>query len=210
MNASNSNPSGLKRKICSLCYRPEKMCICHFIQPIDSAVNFLILQHPTEQKQSKGTAHLAHLCLNNSELLVTERLQDLQDDAQLFLENAILLYPPTEAFAGDLLTASPSLLEEQPNLKVVVLDGTWKKTHKMLALNPELQRLPRLSLLGVQESNYVIRKQKSVNSLSTIEAIANVLKQLENSQENANQLLDVFAKFQEQIAQFIPIEHQHR
>ena len=65
----------------------------------------------------------------------------------------LLLYPGPEAGQshGKLLTPArvPDLLQVPSKLRLIVLDGTWRKSRKMLYLNPSLQLLPRLSLQGM-------------------------------------------------------------
>jgi DTW domain-containing protein YfiP len=61
-------------------------------------------------------------------------------------------------------------LKDPARVQLVVLDGTWRKSRKMLHLNPLLRRLPRLSLEDVPASNYLIRKAHKVGQLSTLEA----------------------------------------
>ena len=41
---------------------------------------------------------------------------------------------------------APALLHDPSRLRLIVLDGTWRKSRKMLYRNPLLQQLPRLSL----------------------------------------------------------------
>ena len=196
-----------KRQYCHQCKRPIKMCICGVIQSIHSSIQVAILQHPLEQKQAKGTALLAHLCLPNSRLNVAETLSydalcqwlDLQS-----LENVFLLYPQTENFEGKVVNASPQLVLQAPDITLLVLDGTWRKTMKMLAINPVLQTLPRIQLTDLPVSNYSIRKQKSESSLATIEAIAAALNHLEPNNLEVNRLHEVFSAFQAKLSQFMP------
>ena len=60
---------------------------------------------------------------------------------------------------------------------------SWKKTRKMLYLNPELAALPRIMLQPQQPSEYRIRKQKNAQSLSTLEAVMALLSELEQSSQ---------------------------
>ena len=46
---------------CSQCHKPEPLCICDSIEPIESSISLLILQHPQEQDRALGTARLAAL-----------------------------------------------------------------------------------------------------------------------------------------------------
>src|SRR5258707_13241798 len=43
------------------CGKPLRLCICDTIEPIESRISLLILQHPQEQDRALGTARLAAL-----------------------------------------------------------------------------------------------------------------------------------------------------
>ena len=95
--------------------------------------------------------------------------------------HSLLLYPTLdwlpESDTFSHLTNSP---KEKENIKqLIVIDATWRKSKKILHLNPLLQKLPRLSLIGDLTSNYQIRKTSITNGLSTIESIAKAMKLLE-------------------------------
>jgi DTW domain-containing protein YfiP len=76
-----------------------------------------------------------------------------------------------------------------------VLDGTWRKSRKILHLNAWLRRLPRLSLQGLPASNYRIRKAHGPDQLSTLEASCAALMRLEPSPEKFLPLLAGFDGF---------------
>src|ERR1700722_4504510 len=46
---------------CPRCHKPLPLCICDSIEPIQSKISLLILQHPQEQDRALGTARLAAL-----------------------------------------------------------------------------------------------------------------------------------------------------
>ena len=60
-------------------------------------------------------------------------------------------------------------------LRLVVLDGTWRKSRKMLYRNPGLQQLPRLALQDLPPGRYAIRKAQAPDQLSSFEAAARKL-----------------------------------
>ena len=82
----------LKRKSCARCLRPNITCICHLISAVDTDIEVLILQHPLEVTETKGTARLLHLCLPNSELLIGEVFDT---DILASAKQSFLLYPIT-------------------------------------------------------------------------------------------------------------------
>jgi len=87
----------------------------------------------------------------------------------------------------------------------VVLDATWRKSRKMLYLNPALQALPRLALVDVAPSNYRIRKAHAPHQLSSLEAAAQALAQLEGNDAAFHPLFEAFDGFVQQQAAYVPL-----
>jgi len=193
-----------KRLACSRCLRPQQTCICRWSTPIAHAVEVLILQHPLEAQHAKGSARLLHLSLPNSRLLIGEVFDEQQLEALLHAsftpgaqhKRAILLYPHTPDDAG-LAQATPvDVTQAEPEeLRLVVLDGTWRKSRKMLYANPLLQSLPRLALRDAPQSQYLIRKAHGAHQLSTLEATCYALMQLEKDSAKYASLLHAFNGF---------------
>lgn len=165
----------------------------------------LILQHPLEEKHAKGSARLLHMSLPGSRLVVGEVFDEHALEVLLHAPFApgtqhkrpILLYPDTP---DDAAMAQPALsaeihLAEPGRLRLVVLDGTWRKSRRMLYANPLLQTLPRLALRDVPTSQYLIRKARGAQQLSTLEATCHALIQLEGDAARYAPLLDAFDGF---------------
>lgn len=154
----------------------------------------MILQHPLEVLETKGTARLLHLCLPNSQLLTGEVFEDGLLKNSLSTKNTILLYPimPEDHSLG--ISSPPELnpiwLEELSNIRLIIIDGTWRKSRKILIKNPYLQTLPRLVLQDLPAGQYTIRKARKPHQLSTLEAACAALAQMEHH-KNGNK-----AKFQ--------------
>jgi len=190
----------MSRVICPNCSRPQKVCICNFIESIDNRVEIAILQHPAEVKQIKGTAIIAQLALTHCKTWVGEQLSELPGLVTWLTENknVFLLYPEIDKQVKECQVFDVGQIEHSHDVKVLILDGTWRKTFKMMQLNPELQALNRVSLTPTEQSKYRIRKQKDSHSLSTVEAIYELLSQLENSAGKFKPLLSAFEKVQNQ------------
>jgi DTW domain-containing protein len=92
-------------------------------------------------------------------------------------------------------------LQQPERLRLVLLDATWRKSRKMLYLNSLLQGLPRLALHDLPPSNYRIRKAHAPDQLSSLEAAAYALSQLENRPTHYQTLFDGFDAFVEQQSQ---------
>ena len=179
----------------------------------------LILQHPLEVHEAKGTARLLHLSLPHSRMVTGERfdasaLQPLltapfdATDAAIAPRHALLLYPeaPQDATLGIATPPplNPAWLQSPERLRLVVLDGTWRKSRKMLHLNPVLQTLPRLALRDRPPSNYRIRKAHLPDQLSTLEATCAALGQLEGGDAPFEPLLQAFDGFVAQHMAYRP------
>src|SRR5438445_7250728 len=55
---------------CPHCGKPQPLCICDSIVPIESRISLLILQHPQEQDRALGTVRLTALHFPNAVLRV--------------------------------------------------------------------------------------------------------------------------------------------
>ena len=176
---------------------------------LQNQVEVLILQHPLEVDNAKGSARLLHLSLVNSRLEVGEAFAPERMRALLSPERrSVLLYPDTVEDKTLGLAAAqpfdPAWLAAPAALRLVVLDGTWRKSRKMLYQNPALQSLPRLPLRDTPPSHYLIRKAHLPDQLSTLEATVYALAQLENDARKFNPLIDAFDGFVAQQASYTP------
>jgi DTW domain-containing protein YfiP len=191
----------LKRPTCTTCLRAESACICHWITPIQSQASLLILQHPLEVGNAKNSARLLNLSVTDSTMTVGETFapDELDTLLQADARTPVLLYPDTPSDAG-LPPPPPFPALPASALRLVVLDATWRKSRKMLYLNPLLQRLPRLALTDVVPSGYRIRKAHAPHQLSSLEAAAQALAQLEGNATHYAPLLQAFDGFVQQQA----------
>jgi DTW domain-containing protein YfiP len=210
MSASDSTVTvtvTARRATCAACLRAQSACICRFVKSVASSVELLVLQHPLEVGNAKNSARLLHLCLPGSRLLVGEAFDAVELEAQLHAEGRapLLLYPETPGEAALGLPAPPAIdaamLARPERLRLVLLDATWRKSRKMLYLNPLLQRLPRLALRALPPSAYRIRKAHAPDQLSSLEAAAYALSQLEDRPGHYAPLFDAFNGFVEQQSQ---------
>ncbi|MFS2032786.1 tRNA-uridine aminocarboxypropyltransferase [Polaromonas sp. CT11-55] len=198
-----TEPAGRAR--CGTCLRPQSACICQWIRPVAHEAEVLILQHPLEAGHAKNTGRLLHMSLPRSRMLTGEIFEEAELRAAMAETPAytVLLYPPTsqddEVPALDL-----ERLKDPSRVRLVVLDATWRKSRKMLHLNPLLRRLPRLSLEDVRASAYLIRKAHKPGQLSTLEAACVALAQLEGDAGRYQPLLQALDGFVAQQQAFLP------
>lgn len=183
----------MTRARCEGCLRLASLCLCEQVVGIDNQVKVLFLQHPLETHQVKNTARLAYACLKNAHWQVGEQFDEASLRSWLSDRTYYLLYPKTSEDAVAMLDSVQILqCSAMADIGLVVLDGTWRKTRKMLFLNPLLAQLPRLQIRLDGVSNYEIRKQKSALSFSTLEALQQALVELEQSSDKFLPLKDVF------------------
>ena len=86
----------------------------------------------------------------------------------------------------------------------MVLDGTWRKSRKMLHQNPLLQQLPRLALKDLPASHYHVRQAHRPHQRSTLEATCAALAQIEGDSPRLMPLLAAFDGFVAQLAHAQP------
>ena len=189
------------RQSCANCLRPKTTCICHLVVEVHSDIDVLILQHPPEVMETKGTARLLHLCLPNSTIAVNEVFGE---DIFLSSKDSILLYPITPEDQSLGIAAPPKLnpnvLKNLENIRLIIIDGTWRKSRKILIRNPYLQTLPRLVLQDLPAGQYTIRKARKPHQLSTLEATCAALAQLEMNMQKFEPITQSFTAFNALVA----------
>ena len=185
------------RPLCSRCQRPLRACLCAWITPTANRVPLLLLQHPLEVQQAKGSARLLRLSLRDCRCEVGERFDAAALVAWLG-DGAALLYPGEPDAPGS--SATPGVVPQ----RLVVLDGTWRKTRKLLHLNPLLQALPRVALHDVPPARYTIRKAHGPQQRSTLEAACLALGALESRPAHYAPLLQAFDGWVQAQAAFNP------
>ncbi len=192
------------RAACARCLRPIALCWCAHLTRLDTRTRVVLLQHPRERTVAIGTARMASLCLPNSELHVgvewdqsAALARALSDPAR----PAALLYPGEGAV--DVVAHPPS-----GPITLVVVDGTWSHTRKLVRLNPALAALPRYSFTPPAPSEYRIRREPKETFVSTLEALVHVLGAIEGEPERFRAMLAPFrAMIDAQIA--CEAERQH-
>ncbi|CDU00771.1 putative DTW domain protein [Vibrio coralliirubri] len=148
-----------------------------------------------------GTARILSLSLKNSVTFVGE---DFSDNEQLNAMLAdeqyqhVILYPSENSASVESATC--------PNkkLRVILLDGTWKKAFKMWQVSSNLHALNTVHLPKDLKGNYRIRKAPSENSLSTVEAGYHLLSLLESDGDFSPLLTAFDQMIQFQINQMPP------
>ncbi len=199
------------RNLCTTCLQPEFGCYCSLIQPIDCAINFVILIHPIEAKRRIATGRMSHLCLSGSHLIKGHNYTDhkelnaLIDDPKY---QTVILYPGQQSV--NVSEMSYEQREEKflttKKLRILVIDGTWATAKKMLYQSENLKKVPRICFSPLRPSNFRVRKQPKSHCYSTIEAIHHTIDLFQGASMIPRQhdhLLEVFDSMVEKQLSFI-------
>lgn len=184
-----------RRPLCERCALPLRTCVCALVTRVANEVDVLVLQHPDEVREAKGSARLLRLSLARCHVVVGE----VFEPAALLpllggdVSGSALLYPSDTR--GDRDAPSSGGPAARP-ARLVVLDGTWRKCARMLRANALLQSLPRWTLHPAAPARYgALRKAPRPSQLSTLEATCAALADIEGASLRYAPLLDAFDRF---------------
>ncbi|GAM77817.1 hypothetical protein JCM19241_4481 [Vibrio ishigakensis] len=193
-------------RYCEHCGRALKACLCGFVTEVTSSVEVIILQHPSEVNQAKGTAKLIELSMPNSKVFVGEDFSEHQQLNQLLAAPDylnLLLFPSDTS--NDI--AKPEQADFE-NVRLILLDGTWKKAFKMFQLSNNLHHLPQVHLPADLAGRYTIRKAPRDNALSTVEAAYHALTILDKEPKGLIEAFDKMIEFQlKQVPEHLREQH---
>jgi hypothetical protein len=205
---------------CKRCGKPETLCVCQDIQPIDNGIALLILQHPQEQDKALGTARLTALHFKNavfktglswpSLAKALGRPADPKRWATLYLGSVdpAIAAPGYGVVAldakGHLLPVQETALADIEG--VIVLDGTWSQAKTLWWRNPWLLKSKRVVLDPSRPSLYgKLRREPRREGLSTLESVAMLLAHLEKRPEIETALLGTFGKLLDKYREHPPV-----
>lgn len=163
---------------CKRCHFPDGFCLCPAVPRIVAPFRLVVVRHASELERLTNTARWAALALEGSLVLDHGLPGTWVDEAPLRSPGARLLYPSRREE-----DASP----EPPPTVLVVPDGTWSQSRRMVQRLPALRTLPRLSLAG-PPAGLRLRRPPRGDGMSTIEAIAGALAAV-GAQAAASELL---------------------
>lgn len=182
-----------KTERCERCRRPQALCYCAQLNPIDNAWPVWILQHPAEARHALGTARIAALVLRDCTLALSKQ----PDTTHAFASTEpapVLIYPGPSS-------RSLQELAHDPHRPLLFIDATWRKSRRMLKENAWLEALPRYALPTPPPSRYRIRREPNSEAVSTLEAIVHCLGLLEGDANRYYPLLKQMDRLvDEQIA----------
>ncbi|MBQ4835910.1 tRNA-uridine aminocarboxypropyltransferase [Pseudoalteromonas luteoviolacea] len=195
----------MKRSTCNICHFSIKTCVCDYVCPkLQNKTKIIVLQHPSEVSVAKNTVRLLKLQLADIEVFQGESPEDFLAAQEIArISNCALLYPDQNADTVETINRHQQTIEY-----LFVLDGTWKKTHKIAMLNPWLTRLKKISFSSIPENKYTIRKAEQLHSLSTLEACAYFLSHYESLPVGS--LYDLLAGMIHEQTKFMPEDVKQR
>jgi DTW domain-containing protein len=192
---------------CPRCGKPQVLCVCEGIEPIDNRIELLILQHPQEQDRWLGTAKLTTLHFKRATLKiglswpslskVLGRAVDPQRWAVLYLGSlrAEAIAPEADLVIVDRKgEAEPNQAAALRRLEgVILLDGTWSQAKALWWRNAWMLKCRRVVLNPKAPSRYGrLRREPRSDGLSTLEAAGMLIARLEHRDEVESALLASF------------------
>lgn len=158
---------------CGRCGMQGYLCLCAELVPRALATRVVVVRTPREREQLTNSGRLVPLALADARLREREELGEAEfaDPGR----RAVLLFPSPEARA-----LAPDPLDPRP-VTLVVPDGTWRATRRMVAREPALATLPRVTLPPGPPTRYRLRSHPNAHCLATLEAVARALGILEGA-----------------------------
>lgn len=193
---------------CANCLKPEHLCVCEAVDPVENRICVVILEHPQEKREILGTASLAGLQFKNVVVRVglswpnlkriVGREVDYKRWGVLYLGAAKQgAAAATEEIAvvdknGAPVAASAEILAGLEG--IILLDGTWSQAKSLWWRNAWLLKCRRIVLHPHFKSLYgQARREPRRESVSTLEAAAFVVSRLEGEPALFDRVLKPFA-----------------
>jgi DTW domain-containing protein YfiP len=172
--------------LCPTCGKPAALCVCAAIEPIDTRLSLLILQHPQEQDRALGTARLAARLFPRAQLAIGLSWSSLAASLGRAAEPRQwgTLHPVAGATGPRIGVAGLSGAAAEAALAaldgIILLDGSWSQAKALWWRNPWLLKTRRLTLDPPFPSLYgELRREPRASALATLEAAAFCLAELE-------------------------------
>ncbi|MEZ5988448.1 MAG: DTW domain-containing protein [Planctomycetota bacterium] len=164
MPSSYSLPSG--RPACTACGLRLADCICAELPRLELGLELHLVVHVGELVRQSNTGRIAHRVFTGSNLHVIGRADQPIDWEPLRADDRPfhVLWPSPRA-----RTAGPELLAE--GAAVVVPDGSWRQTRRMLVRNPVLHDMRPLALPPGPAPRWAARRSPGAGRYCTLEAL---------------------------------------
>jgi len=200
----------LKKGFCLNCWLKKEFCLCGKVPTFTiEKCNLLVFVHYKEYLRSSNTGILAAVACPQVQLFVSGRQEDEKKLAELITDNihdTFALFPDDKAITitefceqrklhylkqqsgKDVCISDPKELIKKP-VNVILLDATWRQAKGMRRRLPKEVPLVKLAD-NFQVSINTMRTQSTLGRISTVEAIAELLKALGEKQSEIDRLLE--------------------
>lgn len=195
------------------------LSVCDHVTPVDNRIAVLILQHPQEQDKLLGTGRLTAVQFGNAVFRIglswpslakaLGKAADPKRWAILYLGSSDAAHYPKGRSVialdkdGEPLPDQDAALEDIEG--IVVFDGTWSQAKTLWWRNPWVLKARRLALNPKEPSLYgKLRKEPRRDGLSTLEATALTLAELEGRPEIAAAALSTFRRMLQRYRSALP------
>ena len=202
------SPAGAPAPVetCASCLKPQAVCVCDAISPIENRVEVLVLQHPQERDKVLGTGLLTTLHLAKAQFKIglswaslsaaLGRPADPRRWAILYLAPEGAAPPGGVAILDGKRRPSPNPRSILARLEgVILLDGSWSQAKTLWWRNPWVLKTHHLAIGPKTPSLYgKLRREPRRDSLSTIEAAAFALSRIEGRPDIETLMLSTFRR----------------
>jgi DTW domain-containing protein YfiP len=194
------------RTTCSSCNFLTSHCLCSEIKKIDLPFKLIIFRDALEKKHPFNTVNIIKKCIIETDLI--DLTKDNEQNVVIVreklcsLKKPLLLFPTNDAIDIDVLEPEKKLSVKLPEYEsLILLDGTWDKTKKILLSSSDLQMIPALKMSSLFTSKYLIRKSNFKGGVSTLESLYYFLNYTHPT-VNPDKLMTPFLRFIEIQSKF--------
>ena len=156
-----------------------KFCICAYTPRVSTRLDVLIFRHCKENNKPSNTARLVELSVPRCTIVEYGGRGGLDLSQLTLAERPVLLFPSDSANDVQKLPYLPQTL--------VVVDGSWPQARKFVN---KLPQLPRIHVHAINAKTARLRRSPAPDAMSTIEAVARAIDQLDGGTEGNS--LDAF------------------
>ena len=162
---------------CLGCFLHLDLCICSEIKTLDLKTKLTLIVHYKELKKTTNTGRLAIKSLQNSQMRIRGEIGKPTDLSDLISDEyqSLLFYPSQDA-----VELNQSLLRTfKKPIHLLVPDGSWRQASKVHTRHHELSSVPRVMIKEMNSATQHLRRESSMEGMSTLEAIAKAMKAIE-------------------------------
>ena len=153
---------------CTNCALITSSCVCDSLVPVDNKPHTIIFRHCKEKGRGSNSARILNLCLTNVTLMDYGCLGQDIPTLNIPLENAALVFPLHYNSNSE---HPPKPVESIRSIEtLILLDGSWKQTARMLQRIPGLIQLPRLEITPANPPLPRVRHPYFEGGMCTMEA----------------------------------------